>query len=97
MSPSDGKFDGVEVHGVRLVATDRDYDAPRAAVAMLVEARRASSDRWSWATAHFDRLAGTDALRLGLEQGLDANELTAAWDDALRAFDALRQPYLIYD
>jgi uncharacterized protein YbbC (DUF1343 family) len=94
--PSDAKFDGVEVHGVRLVATTSDYDAPRAAVAMLVEARRASGDRWTWATAHFDRLAGTDALRLGIDRGLAVPELVGGWAEARAAFETLREPYLIY-
>ena len=94
--PSDGKFDGVQVHGVRLVATTTDFDAPRVAVAMLVEARRASGDRWSWNVAHIDRLAGTDALRLGIDQGLDAATLTASWDAQVATFEALRAPYLIY-
>jgi uncharacterized protein YbbC (DUF1343 family) len=94
--PTDGKFDGVEVHGVRLVASSSDYDAPRAAVAMLIEARRASGDRWSWVTAHVDRLAGTDALRLGIERELSATEIVAEWDEARAAFEARRAPYLIY-
>jgi uncharacterized protein YbbC (DUF1343 family) len=95
-SPSDGKFDGVEVHGVRLVASASDYDAPRAAVAMLVEARRVSGDRWSWAISHFDRLAGTDQLRLGIERGQDVATLAAGWDEGLFAFESLRAPYLLY-
>jgi uncharacterized protein YbbC (DUF1343 family) len=94
--PTDGKFDGVEVHGVRLVASTSDYDAPRVAVAMLVEARRASGDQWSWNVAHIDRLAGTDALRLGLDRGMDAVALTASWDAEVRGFEALREPYLLY-
>jgi uncharacterized protein YbbC (DUF1343 family) len=96
LRPTDGKYDGVEVHGVRLVASTSDYDAPRAAVAMLVEARRASGDRWAWVAAHVDRLAGTDALRLGIDQGLSVPEIVAEWDEARAAFEALRAPYLIY-
>jgi uncharacterized protein YbbC (DUF1343 family) len=46
--------------------------------------------------AHFDRLAGTDALRLGLDSGLDVATLTASWDDSVRAFEARRTPYLLY-
>jgi uncharacterized protein YbbC (DUF1343 family) len=94
--PTDGKFDGVEVHGVRLVASTSDYDAPLAGVAMLVEARRASGDRWSWTAAHIDRLAGTDALRLGIDRGLTVPELVAEWAGERAAFEALRAPYLIY-
>jgi uncharacterized protein YbbC (DUF1343 family) len=94
--PTDGKFDGVEVHGVRLVASTSDYDAPLAGVAMLVEARRASGNRWAWTAAHIDRLAGTDALRLGIDRGLTVPELVAGWVGEREAFEALRAPYLIY-
>lgn len=92
----DGKFEGQEVQGVRLVATATDYDAPRAAVAILVETYKDSGDRWSWRTRHFDRLAGTDALRLGVEAGKGLEELTAAWGAQIEAFQELRAPYLIY-
>lgn len=92
----DGKFSDTEVQGVRLVASSTTYDAPRVAVAMLVEARRMSGERWTWREAHFDRLAGTDALRLGLDEGRGLEELTAGWDAQIDAFRALRAPYLVY-
>lgn len=92
----DGKFDGVEVSGVRVVPLNPDFDAPRVGVAMVIEAYRASGDRWSWNVAHFDRLAGTDALRLGIEAGAELDELTAAWDEQLLAFESSREPHLIY-
>lgn len=92
----DGKFEGVEVQGVRVVPLDPAFDAPRVGVAMVVEARRQSGDRWSWNVAHFDRLAGTDALRRGIEQGRSVEELTAGWPAQIEGFEVLRQPYLIY-
>jgi uncharacterized protein YbbC (DUF1343 family) len=95
-APGDGKFDGQLVHGVRLVAESPEFDAPRAAVAVLVEAYRASGGRWSWQVAHFDRLSGTDRLRLGLEAGLEPDELTAGWADAAAEFERRRAPYLLY-
>ncbi|NIP81524.1 MAG: DUF1343 domain-containing protein [Gemmatimonadetes bacterium] len=63
---------------------------------MLIEARRLSGDRWDWRVAHFDRLSGTDDLRLGIEAGQSVDEITAGWPDQLTAFEALRSPYLIY-
>lgn len=92
----DGKFEGQEVRGVRLVAGSSAYDAPRVAVAMLVEARRLSGDRWEWRAGHFDRLAGTDALRLGIDAGAGVEALTASWADQLDAFRLMRAPFLIY-
>lgn len=95
-APGDGKFGGEEVNGVRVVGESSGYDAPRMAVAMLVESRRASGDRWFWRESHFDRLAGTDGLRTGIEAGMSVDELTAGWAEALRGFEATRTPYLIY-
>jgi uncharacterized protein YbbC (DUF1343 family) len=94
--PGDGKFADTEVHGVRLVSPSTAYDAPLAAVAMLVEAYAQSGEHWSWRVAHFDRLAGTDALRLGIEAGRSAQELVAGWAEPLDAFRTLRDPYLLY-
>jgi uncharacterized protein YbbC (DUF1343 family) len=95
-APGDGKFDGQLVHGVRLVVESSDFDAPRAGVAMLVEARRASAGQWGWLASHFDRLAGTDRLREGLDAGLGLDELTAVWPGEVAAFERLRAPYLVY-
>jgi uncharacterized protein YbbC (DUF1343 family) len=94
--PGDGKFDDTLVHGVRFIRESDAFDAPRAAVAMLVETLRASGPEWSWQEAHFDRLSGTDALRLGLEAGLDLEELTSGWAEETRAFELQRAPYLMY-
>jgi uncharacterized protein YbbC (DUF1343 family) len=92
----DRKFEGQEVSGVMLVGESSAYDAPAAAVAMLVETYRASGDNWEWFVRHFDRLAGTDALRAGIEAGLSYEELTAGWAAPLADFERLRAPYLIY-
>jgi uncharacterized protein YbbC (DUF1343 family) len=92
----DNKFEGQAIQGVRLIHETTNYDAPKAAVAMLLEAYGMSGDNWSWREAHFDRLAGTDALRLGIEAGRDFAALTATWDEEVRAFERLRRPYLIY-
>jgi uncharacterized protein YbbC (DUF1343 family) len=92
----DQKFNDVEVHGVRVVGSTTDYDAPRVGVAMLVEARRLSGDRWQWSVSHFDRLAGTDALRVGLDAGEGLAELTAGWDAQVADFEGQRAPYLLY-
>ncbi|GMR12337.1 MAG: DUF1343 domain-containing protein [Gemmatimonadota bacterium] len=95
-SPGDGKFDGETVPGVRLVALDEAYDPTLAAVAMLVETRRMSGERWRWGESHFDRLAGTDRLRRDIEAGRTVSEIREGWDTALAAFLRMRERYLIY-
>ena len=95
-APSDGKFEGVEVEGVRLVATSPEYDPTHAAVALLVETRRMSGTRWGWLQAHFDRLAGTDRLRQAIDAGAGLDEIRSGWRDELEAFKRVREQYLIY-
>ena len=92
----DRKFEGQEVSGVLLIPESTDYDASKAAVAMLVETYSMSGDNWLWAEAHFDRLAGTDSLRLSIEAGADFTELISAWESENQAFEQVRSPYLIY-
>jgi uncharacterized protein YbbC (DUF1343 family) len=91
-SPGDGKFDGERVEGVRLHVTDPAvYDPARTGVVLLVEARALTGDRWAWRASHFDRLAGTDRLRTGIEAGLSPAQLTAGWEGT-----GLRAPALLY-
>lgn len=96
-SPTDGKWDGIEVSGVRVVEADgARHDPTRTAVVLLAEARALAGDQWRWDAAHFDRLAGTDALRRGLEEGDDPTALVAGWAPDLAAFAARAAPYLVY-
>lgn len=97
VAPTDGKWADTLVQGVRLVETDPGrYDPTRAAVAVLVEAYRMAGAEWAWNAAHFDRLAGTDALRLGIETGAAVDDLTAAWAPARADFERRAEPHRIY-
>ena len=96
-NPGDGKFGGEEVGGVRLRVTDPHlYDPTVTGVALLVESHRLAGERWSWRTEHFDRLAGTDALRLGIVAGFGVEAITSGWAEELEAFRVLREAALIY-
>ena len=96
-SPGDGKWSGTLSHGVRFVVTDRAvYNPTRAGVAALIEARRLSGNHWEWNASHFDGLAGTDRLRLQIEEGADLATLAAGWQAPLERFQRLREPYLLY-
>ena len=93
---ADKKFEGVEVHGVRFVPVSSDYDAPKAAIAALVEIYKRSQGNWKWSEDEFDRLSGTDQIRLAVDAGKTMQEITAGWDEADAAFKQLSAPYLIY-
>ncbi len=47
-------------------------------------------------TAFFDKLAGSDALRLQLEKGMTRQQIRATWQEDLNAFLGIRKKYLLY-
>lgn len=44
----------------------------------------------------FDKLAGTDELRLQIQAGMDADAIRVTWQADIAAFKARRAPYLLY-
>jgi uncharacterized protein YbbC (DUF1343 family) len=44
----------------------------------------------------FDHIAGTDALRLALQNGKTPEDIIASWQPGLTAFREARRPYLLY-
>lgn len=97
VEPDDGKHEGQTVEGTRLTVTDRNaYDPSATAVALLIEAKDLSGDRWAWREETFDRLAGTDRLRQAIESGVAAEAIEASWAQSLREFRRARSRFLLY-
>ncbi len=95
--PADGKFAGERVRGVRFIATDADaYDPTVVAVAVLAGIHALHAAELEWIATHFDRLAGTDRLRLAVQSGAGWQEIVAGWGPELERFRALRDRYLLY-
>lgn len=97
-TPGDGKFADTLLAGIRLRVTDRSaYDPVATAVHLLAAVLARHPDAIGWRPAHFDRLAGTDRLRLDLAAGRPAAEIVAGWaaDRAAwaRRTAAIRLPY----
>jgi uncharacterized protein YbbC (DUF1343 family) len=96
-TPGDAKYDGVAVHGIRFVVTDRGlYDPVATALSVLIGIRTEQPGLLEF-NAGFDRLAGTDQLRRSIEGGRSAAAIVAGWQADLAKFEALRRPYLLYD
>jgi len=47
--------------------------------------------------AFFDKLAGTDKLRLQIQKGLTESEIRESWAEGLKQFATIRQKYLLYE
>lgn len=95
--PTDGKYDGVPLHGLRLHVTDRDaYDPTHLAVALLTAIRAVHPDSFTFRDQAFDRLAGGPALRQSVLAGRPAPDTWRGWEAALAVFRRTRAKYLLY-
>jgi len=95
--PGDQKFADTLLAALRLRVTDIDrYDPTATAVGLLAAIRARHPREFRFLTAHFDRLAGTNALRLALESDRAAGEIVAEWAAPRDAFAARVGPYLLY-
>jgi uncharacterized protein YbbC (DUF1343 family) len=105
-TPTFHKHAGQACGGVQLHVTDREAFRPlRTGVAFLAACRAQNPDAFRWrakayefvdAIPAIDLLAGSPALRLGIEAGATLDELTARWPRDEGAFTDERAQYLLY-
>ncbi len=98
-SPLAGLWAGKTLSGVELVVVDRRaFRAVRTAVEILVAVRTLAPAVLTFHdSSGLDKDWGTDTLRLGLQNGLDADAILRQWLAATDEFETARQPYLLYD
>jgi len=95
--PTDGKYDDVQIVGLRLTVTDRQsYNPTRLAVLLLAAVRDVYAKEFQFKDASFDRLAGGPELRQALIAGREPWQIWTAWEADLARFRAARSKYLLY-
>ncbi|HEV8399304.1 MAG TPA: DUF1343 domain-containing protein [Gemmatimonadales bacterium] len=95
--PTDGKYDGEELWGLRVHVTDaKAYDPTRLAVALLVAIRASHPRDLKINERRFDGLAAGPSLRQAIEAGRPAWQIWATWEEDLKRFQAVRAKYLLY-
>ena len=100
--PAASKYAGEICEGVQLHVLDRAAFEPLSTgFTALATVLRLYPQDFAWRIPqgeihNFDRLAGTDQIRLALDRGLSAAELVATWTEELQTFAAIRQCYLTY-
>ena len=96
-APTDGKYAGIPLHGLRMRVTNRDrYDPTKLAAAILAAVRAAHPDSFGFNPRGFARLATSAELRTAIEGGVPADTIWKAWEADLARFRAARARYLIY-
>lgn len=100
-TPTFSKWAGRVCGGVELqVASRRDFEPIRTALAMIIAQRRAFP-QYGWRsqdTSSFwlDKLTGNQAVRLAIEAGAEADDVVTLWADELDAFSEQRESHLLY-
>ena len=91
------KHAGLTIPMIRIGVTARDSVVPvRVGAHMLQAIHARHAPHWEWRTSHFDRLAGSTALRQAVIAGT-VDSLLTAWEGEAAAFAQRRQPYLLYE
>ena len=91
------KYKDEPCSGVTITVTDRDALQPvRTAVEMLVTARKLFPESVTWRERGIDRLAGTPAFRMAIDEGKQTDEIVQMWASEVKEFSAIRAGYLLY-
>jgi uncharacterized protein YbbC (DUF1343 family) len=96
-TPSFSKHRGELCGGSQIHVTDAArFRSVTTTLRLLQTVRRLYPDRLTFQGPTFDRLMGTATVRPLLESGADLAPALARIEGDLKAFDALRQPHLLY-
>jgi uncharacterized protein YbbC (DUF1343 family) len=95
--PCAGPYAGMLCQGVQPHVSDPDaLQAVLTGVGLLAALMQLYGDELVWNEQHFDRLAGSAALRAALNGGAEPVELAAAWQPYEDAFRQRAAPFLLY-
>lgn len=88
---------GKKCYGVDLSGTDDKYIRKQGIdLSYVIDAYKNLNIGSKFFTSFFDLLAGCSYIREMIEQGCDADEIKARWQDDVIKFKKQRAPYLIY-
>jgi uncharacterized protein YbbC (DUF1343 family) len=96
-TPFSGFWKDKQLSGVEVIAFNpRVFPSVRTAVEILTAVRAVSPKTLAIKDKALNTDWGTDELTNGLRSGKSADELLKAWAPRVKAFEALRQHYLLY-
>ena len=88
---------GKKCYGVDISGTDDKYIRKQGIdLSYVIDAYKNLNIGSKFFTSFFDLLAGCSYIREMIEQGCDADEIKARWQDDVTKFKKQRSPYLIY-
>ena len=93
------KFKGERCFGqdLRSYANNYRHNDQQLNLSWLINSYQLLSGKNDFFISYFDTLAGTDKLRKQIEAGATEEEIRESWKEDLRAFNKIREKYLLYD
>ncbi len=94
-TPTESKFAGVHIEGVRFVITERErLDPIRVGLEIAVSLQRLYPGKVNFEANRI--LIGSDRVIKEIQEGMDAEDIQDNFHDSIRAFEKIRAKYLIY-
>lgn len=94
---SDPKFKDQLCNGIKVKITDPGkFESVKFGVKLIYVLNKLYGKQFKFNNASFDRLAGTDKLRLQIEKKLVPDKIFATWQKDLTKFKKIRNQYLLY-
>jgi len=96
-TPTFSKYKDERCFGAQMTITDRNkIEAFWTGVSLVNAIYQMYPDKIEWYQRHFDRLCGTDKVRIAIIEGKPLGELKSQWNKEVEAFLKIRQQYLLY-
>jgi uncharacterized protein YbbC (DUF1343 family) len=96
-TPTASKHKGQVCRGLRLHIVDRAQLKPFILGVHIVQSIYDLHEKsFQWRESHFDRLCGTDQIRLAILGHSPVPQIELPWRPQLEAFKELRETYLLY-
>jgi uncharacterized protein YbbC (DUF1343 family) len=96
-TPTLSKYENQTCFGSRIIIKNRNaLDSFYTGVAVINTIATMYSQNFQWKEKHFDRLCGTDNIRLAVSQHKDLKEFKKTWKKEIKKFIKIRKNYLLY-
>jgi uncharacterized protein YbbC (DUF1343 family) len=96
-TPTFSKWKGTNCGGCQLHVTDREkYNSVATALHILTEIQKLYGDKLELHQSYFDHVMGTASVRQAWERGEPAEKIAATFEPGIKAFNKVREPFLLY-
>lgn len=91
------KYHNEKCNGIYVKVNNRkSFESVKVGIALVWAIKKIHPDKFSWKEKTFDRLMGTDKVRLMIEQGKNPYEIFKSWNNGLKKFKNIKTKYHLY-